>query len=62
MTSQIIPTNHEWMNILNRLVERYCRKESRVNIRLKVLNTLQTIVEDNRYVKSEVIWQNSISV
>ncbi|XP_077299280.1 TSC complex subunit tuberin isoform X2 [Arctopsyche grandis] len=47
--SQIIPTNHEWLNTLNRLVERYCRHESRVSIRLKVLQALQTIFDQNKF-------------
>jgi len=49
LAASIIPTRSLWLSKLNSLLERYFNKETRTNIRVRVLNVLSDVIQTNRY-------------
>ncbi|KAJ4432765.1 hypothetical protein ANN_21404 [Periplaneta americana] len=48
LAASIIPTRSLWLSKLNCLLERYFNKETRTNIRVKVLDVLSNVIHTNR--------------
>jgi tuberous sclerosis protein 2 len=49
LAASIIPTRSLWLSKLNSLLEKYFNKETRTNIRVRVLDILSNVIQANRY-------------
>lgn len=49
LAASIVPTHSLWLSKLNSLLEKYFIRETRTNIRVRVLDILSNVIQSNRY-------------